>query len=237
MQKLLTAIQEAKFNAARATEQHVDANLAVISGIPAFLALYNQIKAKIAAIGETAQLKGGSLSGIATGKSGLRQTLTAKTLVISGIVYTYAADIGDQTLKAEMDIKQSRLTRTRDEELAPLCQFVHDRAQTHRAALADYNITASDLTALQTAIDNYKADVPKPRTALSNRKTVNANIRTHFKELNDFFKRFDRQIESLTQINPNFVSTYFSTREIVDPPTKSKKVGNIPNSGNGETPQ
>lgn len=223
MDKQLNARQEAKLNSFRATEQHVDENISFINQIPAFLATYNQIKGKIASVLDNAQLKSASLAGIAAGKSNSRQTLTTKTVAVAGVVYTYAADIGDQTLQAEMDINQSRLKRTRDDELAPLCQFVHDRAQTHLAALADYNINAAKLTALQTAIDNYKADTPRPRTAVSNRKTTNVNIKTTFKDLDQLFDRFDRQIESLTEDHPDFVRTYFSTREIIDPPTKAKK--------------
>lgn len=221
MQNLLNARQEAKLNSARATELHVDANIGIINRIPAFNTLYEQIKDKIAAIIETAQLKGGALSGIATGKSELRQALSAKTLAVSGVVYSYAADIADQTLKAEMDIKQSRLKRMRDDELAPFSRFVHDRANTHIGALAAYNITADDLTELQTAIANYSATVPQPRTAISNRKTINENLRTLFRELGDLFKRFDRQIESLRESHADFVNTYFSTREIIDPASKS----------------
>jgi hypothetical protein len=89
MPKLLNAVLECKPNSARATEQHVDANIAVINDIAPFLTLYNQIKAKIAVITDTAQLKGGSLAGIAAGKSGLRQTLSTKTLSVAGLVYSY----------------------------------------------------------------------------------------------------------------------------------------------------
>lgn len=228
MEKLLSAIQEAKLNAARATEQHVDENIAFINSIPAFLALYNQIKAKIAAISDAAGLKAGSLAGITIGKSDSRQTVIEKAQAIAGVVYSYAADIGDTALKGEMNILPSRFTRTRDDELAPLCQFVHDRAQEHLAALADYGITAARLADLQTAINNYAADVPKPRAAKSSRKTVNANIKQLFRELDDLFDRFDRQVESLRETQPDFVNTYFSNREIVDSATKSKESGNNP---------
>lgn len=223
MDKQLNKKQEAKFNSFRATELHVDENIALINTIPAFLATYNKIKAKIAAVSENAQLKSASLVGIAAGKSNSRQIVSTKTVSIAGVIYTYADDIGDTTLREEMNINASRLKRTRDDELTPLCQFVHDRAQTHIAALKDYNITVEKLADFQTAINNYKADTPKPRTAVSNRKTTNVNIKIIFKELDELFDKFDRQIESLAEIHPDFVRTYFSTREIVDPPTKAKK--------------
>lgn len=229
MPKLLNARQEAKFNSYRVTEQHVDANIAIINGIAAFLTLYQQIKEKIALLTDTVQLEGGALSGIADGKSLLRETLVKKALAVSGIVYSYAADTGNQTLKGEMNIKKSHINRQRDDELAPFCGFIHDRANERRAALADYNITPATLTDLQTAIDAYAADVPKPRAAISNRKTVNANLKTLFRELGELFDRFDRQIETLRESSPDFVNTYFSTREINDPAKRSKIPGDETN--------
>jgi len=223
MKKQLNARQEAKLNSTRATEQHVDENIGLINAIPAFLATYHKIKAKIALILDATQIKSASLAGIAAGKSDLRQIVSTKTVAIAGLVYTYAVDIHDPTLREEMKLNQSRLRRTRDDELAPLCQFVHDRAETHLAALDEYNIDARKLAALQTAIDDFKAETPKPRTAVSNRKTTNVNIIEAFRELDDLFDLFDRQIESLTEEHPDFVRTYFSTRQILDPPTKSKK--------------
>jgi hypothetical protein len=225
MKTQLNAKQEAKLNSFRATEQYVDANINVINAIPAFLATYNKIKPKIAAVLENAGLKSASLSGIADSKEALRRIVSDKALAIAGLVYTYAADIGDLVLKDEMDIKSSRLARTRDDELAPLCQFIHDRADTHINALkTDYNLTTGKLAEFQTAIDNYSSEVPKPRNAVSERKIVNANLRTLFKDLGELFKRFDRQIKSLIEEQPDFVNTYFSNREIVDAPNKGNKL-------------
>ncbi len=223
MKKQLNAKQEARLNSFRATEMHVDDNISVITNIPAFLVTYNKIKTKIAAILDGAQAKSAALTGIAAGKTNSRQTVSTKTVSIAGVVYTYAADIADETLREEMNITNSRLTRTRDEELAPLCQFIHDRAQAHLAALKDYNITDAKLADLQTAITNYSAETPKPRTAISGRKTTNVNISNLFKDIKQLLTRFDKQIESLAEDHPDFVKTYQSTREIVDPPTKSKK--------------
>jgi hypothetical protein len=230
MKKQLNAKQEAKLNSFRATERHVDGNITLINKIPAFLANYNKIKTNIAVVFNNAEEKSAALTGITAGKTNSRQIVSTKTVAIAGLVYTYAADIGDQTLRAEMNINQTRLKRTRDDELAPLCQFVHNRTAAHLAALVNYNITSDRLADLQTAIDNYSAETPKPRAAVSTRKTTNANIVATFKELDDLFDRFDRQVESLTEEHPDFVRTYFSTREIVGPAARSKKPGNTVSS-------
>jgi DNA repair exonuclease SbcCD ATPase subunit len=220
--KQLNAKQEAKLNSQRSTEQHVDANISIISGIAAFAATYNKIKANIASLLAAVQQKSAALTGIASGKTNFRQTLSSQTVTIAGLVETYASDIGNDQLREEMHITESRLKRTRD-EFAPLCQFVHDRAAEHLDALKDYNLNAAKLAALQTAIDNYKAEVPKPRTAISNRKTTTANIAALLKDNDKLFEKFDKQIESLRADHPDFVNTYFSTRNVINPTAKSKK--------------
>jgi Carboxypeptidase regulatory-like domain len=233
-QKQLTAKQEANLNSQRTSEKHIDDNISIIAAIPAFLATFNQIKTNIAAILDGAQSKSASLTGIAAGKTSLRETLSGKIAAIAGVIQTFADDTGNAQLRAEMNITPSRLKRTRDEEIAPLCQFVHDRANAHLAALADYNITAARLAEIQTLINNYSAEVPKPRAAVSSRKTTNANIASLFKENDKLFDKLDKQIETLREDHPDFVNTYFSTREIVDPQTTTTQLkGTVTDKSNG----
>jgi hypothetical protein len=222
MKKQLNARQEAKLNAYHSTEQHVDANIAIIAAIVAFMATYNKIKANIAAIFDFEQEKSASLTGIAAGKIGVRLALCELAAVIAGLVNTYADDVSDAQLREEMNVPESRLTRTRDDELAPLCQFIHDRAEANLDALDDYNISAAKLAELQTLIDAYRAEVSKPRTAVKTRKITNANLAEVFADTDKLFKKFDKQIESLRKQNPDFVNAYFATREITDPATKQK---------------
>ena len=220
----MNAKQEAKLNMYRATEKHVDDNAAVIASNLAFQTAFNKFKTNIVAITNTAQLKGVALTGITADKSSSKQTLCQLAAGIAGVIYAYASANSNNTLKQEMNLPVSKLMRTRDEELAPRCQNIHDKGTANLAALTDYGITAAMLATLQTAINNYSAETPKPRTALIGRKTANANLAALFKEndalLND---QLDKLAELFKTTNPDFVKTYESTRIIVDPPTKPKK--------------
>ncbi|MGC2235693.1 MAG: hypothetical protein WA584_06005 [Pyrinomonadaceae bacterium] len=232
--KLLNATQEAVLNSNRATESHVDENISIISGIAAFITNYNGIKTNIAGILEFANLKGASRT-VALRKNDLRERLGNEVLKFAGVVETFADDTSDLQLLDDMKIKPSQLERIRDDELAPLCQFIHDRAQPHAAALKDYNIQAADFTALQTLISDYSAEVPKPRTIISQRKTNNANIAVLFKDNEKRFKNLDKQIETLRVAHPDFVNTYFTTRNVVDPTPKSKKSKEVAKKDDNKT--
>ena len=234
----MNAKQEAKLNMYRATEKHVDDNAAVIVTNPAFQTAFNKFKTNIVAISNTAQLKGVALVGIAADKTSSKQILSQLAADIAGVICAYASANSNNTLKQEMNLPVSKLLRTRDNELATRCQNIHDKGTANLVALTDYGITTALLANLQTAITNYSAETPKPRTALSGRKTANANLAALFKEndalLND---QLDKLAEIFKTTNPDFVKTYVSNRIIVDPPTKSKKPTNIANTINDETPQ
>lgn len=222
--RTLTALQESELTSFRSSQTHVAANISIIEGIASFLANYNKIKNNITAIDAAVELKSATMTGIAAGKKTNRQTMSEQTVIVAGLVRGYAEDTGNERLRAEMDIKPSRLTRTRDEEIAPLCQLVHDRAVSEIPAemLKDHNLSAEKLAALQTAIDNYRAEIASPRTALSTRKNTTAEIAALFEETKTLYTRFDAQILSLKADHPTFVNTYFHTREFFNPPTRPK---------------
>lgn len=219
--KLLNATQEAMLNSNRASEAHIDGNISNISNIPAYLANYNQIKANIAEIISLAETKGASRK-VASLKTDLRTRLNDTILQFAGVVETFADDINDLQLCDDMKITLSQVKRMRDDEIAPFCQFIHDRAQSHAAALKDYNIQNADFTALQTLITEYAAEAPQPRTKISQRKAVNAQIADLFKDNAKRFKKLDKQMEKLKAANPVFVETYFNTRLIIDTTSKPK---------------
>jgi hypothetical protein len=219
--KLLNAIQEAVLNSNRASEAHIDGNISIIGDIPAYLANYNRIKVNIAEILNLAETKGASRK-VATVKTDLRTRLNDTVLQFAGVVETFADDINDLQLRDDMKLSFSQVKRMRDDEIAPFCQFIHDRAQPHATALKDYNIQAADFTALQTLTSDYSAEAPQPRTKISQRKAVNAQIVALFKDNDKCFKKLDNQMKKLKTAHPVFVEVYFNTRLIIDTSSKPK---------------
>lgn len=226
MNKEMNAKQNAKLNMYRATGKQLDDNASIVAANVAFQTAFNKIKANIIAIQTVAQQKSASLTGIAADKSNSKQILCKLAATIAGAVSAYASATKNETLKQEMNLSITTLARTRDEALAPRCQMIHDRATANKDALADYDIKSAQLTALQTAIDNYSAETMKPRHAVSTRKTATANLAALFKENDDILKnQLDKLIELYRADHPDFVQTYESARIIVDPPTRARKIG------------
>ena len=89
----------------------------------------------------------------------------------------------------------------------------------------DYCITTEKLAELQAAITAYAAETPKPRVALSLRKTYNANLAASFKQADAILRsQMDKMVNALRAAHPDFVGAYESNRIIVDPATTTTKI-------------
>ena len=109
---------------------------------------------------------------------------------ISAAVHAYAVKNKNNTLANETDFTVSDLTGERDADAIKDCQNIHDLANTNIASLGSYGVTAAKLTALQAAIDGFKAIVSKPRDNIVAGATVT-------QELSD---EFDAADETLSEI-------------------------------------
>lgn len=59
---------------------------------------------------------------------------------------------GDAPMQAKVDLQLTDLIRMGESEIAPRCQEIRDLANTNAAGLAAFGTTATEITALQTAI-------------------------------------------------------------------------------------
>ena len=216
----MDARQEAKIRMYRATQNYCSENSAIISTNPAFMAAFNDFQAKVAAINATIQQDVVVLTGITADKNACKQRLCDLTVGTASPIYAYASSTGNNTLREEVDVTLTGLLKTREDALAPRCQNIHDAGASNLAALQDYGITQASLDALQAAIDTYAAETPKPRTAISQRKTITANLVELIEQTDQILKdRMDKLVLIFKAAHPDFVKTYESTRRIVKPPT------------------
>ncbi len=228
---------EAKLTMYQSVEDHCDDNSDIISANIAFQTAFNNFKTKIAAIVNTAQQADLSLTGFAAGKKTTKQDLCGMTADIASIIYAFADATGNEELKGEVNYSLTDLLRLKDSLLAPRCQNIHDKGFENKEALKDYGITAATLTSLQNAIDTYIETIPKPRTAISSRKTLNSNLKQFFKEADAILEnQMDKLAVTFKTANPDFVKTYFNLRKIPDTPTTTTQLKGIITNKSDETP-
>jgi hypothetical protein len=136
------------------------------------------------------------------------------------MIYAYASEISNNTLKQEVNFTFAKLKRLRDTDIVPVCRMIAERAAENSGVLKDYGITADLLTDFQEAIDNYSTALPKPTTALGKRKTRKEMLKQFFREIDEILnERMDNLMGKFRTANPEFYASYFNLREFKDPST------------------
>jgi hypothetical protein len=228
----MNAKQESKLNMYHAVIAHCDAFPAIVATVPAFGTSYTSFKAIVSSLDATVQLEAQVITGIATDKKIVRDTLCQQAADIAAVVYAYATTVANNELAEEVNFSVSDLKRLRDDQTAPTCKNIHDAANDNLAALATYGITAGMLTTFNTLITNYTSKVPATRNAVALRKTYAASIKTLFKQADNLLKKvLDKLAVQFKAANLEFHDTYFNNRIIIDAPTSKTGIkGSIADS-------
>lgn len=213
----MNAQQEAKLTMSRTTEQILDDNASIVAAVPALVTLIVVFKGVIAAILNASQLAGVNLTGIAADKGSAKNHLALMASDFADIIKSFASATKNATLKQEVNYSYTKLSKMRDEALAPVCRIIHDRAQENLDALRDYGITTQKLALLDAAIDDYAAKSPNTRTAIVNRRAQTANLRILFKQLDEILNdQMDGLMKNFRVSHPDFYNAYLAAREIID---------------------
>ena len=229
----MNARKEADLNMQRAVEQHLDTNTTIIAAVPAFVTAFNLSKGISAQIVATIGGQEAVRTGITEDKQVSKDQLIDAALRIAKPTRAYASVIGDNTLRDEVDYSRSELNRLREDQLAPRCQIIYDRAFANKDALKDYGVTDVKLTALLDAINAFSADVPKPRAARADRPVKTANLRDLFRQNNQVLDRMDDLIDNFADDPPDFVATYKQLRKIDKPASTTTQLkGKVTNAAN-----
>lgn len=215
--------QEARLNMRRAVATHCNANPAIIALVPVFAAKTGELNALIAEIFDTSQSQEAAITGFAAGKNVSKKDLCETAEKVAKNIRAYAKETNNEPLRAEVDYSYSDLFRRRDDQVAQHCQLIHDKGEENLDALKDYGVTQGKLDTLQSAIDNYTAQITAPRTARANRSLKTENLEDLFTESREVMETMDDLVNNFEADNPDFVKTYKLLREIDKEKTMSKK--------------
>ncbi len=190
---------------------------AVTAQIPAFVTAMGDLGVKIQYIQGQAQLQAGQTGGVTLNKQNLKTALCDKAFEIASAVSSYASTVKNSVLAGKVEFSKSDLLRSRDTETAGLCQNIRAAATENLAALANYAVTAADLTDLAQKCSAYEAAVTAPADARVSKKTAGENIDAGFADFDDILEnRMDKLMPKFQAISPDFVRDYNNARIIVD---------------------
>jgi hypothetical protein len=195
----------------------LDANNSVWSGTPAFADAVTRAKSGADAINTSADSQQTPTSGVTGDKADARADLEEKALEIADQLAALAVKNGDNDLGAKVEMTKSSLDKMTDTDLEQTAERVAGLATDNIAALADFDVTAADVTALTTARTTFAGIKTAPRQAAVGRKTQTdslpqliANVRSIFRNV------IDKMVTKKKKANPDFYAGYFAARIIVN---------------------
>lgn len=224
--KALTVRQERKLDMYEVVIAECEANTAAVDSNTAFKTAIGELKTIVGQIRAAVPSSSAVTTGLAENKRTQKQNLSRRAAVIAGQVFAYASKTKNEVLKQASDFSETDIKRLKDGAFVARCQTIHDLGAENKNALKDYGVKDADLTALQTAIEEYMPTAAKPRTAIAERSTVKANLKQLFAEADQLLlEQTDKIAENLTETFPDFVSTYNNARTIIDPKSNKKDTG------------
>lgn len=228
----MNAKQQVKLNMYRSINQLCSDNSSIIKTSAAFENAFKAFSTKVTSLINTGTSEAKATKGIVIDKDLTKKTLCEYATIVASIVFAYANNTKNNTLKQAVNYTNSDLQHMKPNILIATCNNIYAAANNNITALASYNITTTELSALQTAIDNYSAAVPKLKTANSLKAASTVNIKALIKEIDDILKNeMDKLIVSFKYNNSNFVIAYKKARTIIDAATSTTQIkGTITNT-------
>lgn len=215
----MDAKQENRLTMYRAVATLLKASTTLTAGIKAFATAQSELQAGIDQIDALAQVQATRTEGVSASKEEELAQMAEAALAVAGGVRSYAKAKGLTELAARVRLTPSDFSRCRAIERVRLAQQVHDAAASVVENLADYDVTAAELTGLAKEIAEASASLDAPRAATGTRKSATTRLPAAFRAMDELLKeRIDPLALKLKPTQPAFYANYLAARVIVDVP-------------------
>jgi hypothetical protein len=199
------------------TLNFLEDNNSVWSGTAAFADAVTRAKTGKDAINTSADSQQTPTSGVTDDKADARNDLEEKTLEIADQISAFAAKSGDNDLGAKVEMTKSSLDKMIESDLEQTAERVANLANDNIAALAAFDVTAADVTALTTARTTFVGIKTSPRQAAVDRKTQTLSLPQLIAKVRSIFRNeIDKMVTKKKKTHPDFFSGYFTARIIVN---------------------
>lgn len=213
-----------KLNMIRTVEALCNDNADIVNSNAAFANVTATLSANIASIIGTAGAQGKVITGITTDKNIDKDAITQAATDMAGIVFAYASSSNNNTLKEAVDFSYSDINRLQGDLLVTTAKNIYHAANNNLAALFSSGITDVSQAAFNNKIDAYSKSLPAHRTATSERGTQTGNLDQLMRDTINLLKeQMDKLVVVFKDLYPDFVSSYFKARIVIDAPSHPGK--------------
>lgn len=204
--------------------------------LPHFRGYATNLTALRVEIQSAAEIQKQTKRGLTISKEELRTALIGQIMKVQRGLNSYATFIKNTELISQAETNESSLKKVADTGLRDYAQNFYTLANEYLDELASYRITAETQAALQKAINDFTAAIPKPRSGQNKRSEATKKLKTLLKEAQQTLEQIDIEVEMLKEENPEYYSLYKKARKII--PTGRRGGDNGADSGeenNGES--
>jgi hypothetical protein len=213
----MTDNQNNTLNMANTATAYMDKNVAIFTANTKVTTLLSAIKGTVTAINQTATTQGLDTTGATTNKKNLHQIANDKAEHVCFGLRAYADDINDPILASAIHFTHSDFILGTTAEIVNRMQLVHDKAAAITiATLLPFNIVATDISDLQTAITNYSGAAPTKKVMQAASTAATAQLNSQFTTLRTQWGKMDNLVKTYKTAQPIFVAGYTNARKIVD---------------------
>ncbi|WP_188361756.1 carboxypeptidase-like regulatory domain-containing protein [Flavobacterium orientale] len=147
----------------------------------------------------------------------LQTAMVDLSMNIASRIRAYAYDSGNWFLFRKVNKSRSSIAKMKDSLSMDYCQMVHDEGTALLASLGAYGVVAQDLTDLQAAITVYMEWLPKPRTAIVDRRVQTELVSQYLGVCSAKVAAMDVHVKMLEWSHPEFYERYTFSRKLVTP--------------------
>ena len=211
--------QSRKLNAAVAGQSVMDEplNIPIWTGQAAVANKKTELDNSIINIGKIDD-KINNTTGYTTAKSAAKETAARTSWLVGKAVASYAEDINDDVLRSEVNFPWNELRYKKDVTVVDRWQLLHDRADTHIAALTGggYGADAAMLLLQQGQIDTFKNWKGKPKAAIADKKALNLSMKNEFTKLTGIVESLKERVVQFALSHPDFYNAVLDAFEVAD---------------------
>ncbi|GEP51211.1 hypothetical protein FNO01nite_18830 [Flavobacterium noncentrifugens] len=214
----MNRIQERKLSMYEVTQEKIENFTAptIVAKMPQFSSYSIEFLGIVSKIKETGAVQVKQREGIATEKQILKESAVNLGLKISLGIRAFGINQNNETLIEAMSYRRSKLGLLADNILVMHLNGIKDVALENLANLGDYHITQDVIIDFEKAIRQFDTYIPKPRAGIVEHKDATALLAALFAKADALLVKMDALADVIADQEPEFFSTYKSSRILVD---------------------
>jgi len=161
-------------------------------------------------------------------KKDARDALIVTVIHIAGGIYSYAYVNHNIDLKQQVDLTDSDIHNLSDMDLETKSENIFSLATANSAMLADYGVTADDLTKMRAEIDAFVLAKKHINSGTADRSGVRTSLTDYFSKTDMLLEnRIDKLMNGFRKKDLEFYNSYWAARNIWDKGGSHTKAGPI----------